>query len=56
MPRQPRLDIPGLIYHVIFRGIEGKEIFKGEKDYKSFLDRLSSLAGGAARASYDCDR
>jgi hypothetical protein len=30
MPRLPRLDIPGLIYHVIFRGIEQKQIFRGE--------------------------
>ncbi|RQW84028.1 MAG: transposase, partial [Geobacter sp.] len=26
MPRQPRLDIPGLLQHVIVRGIERSEI------------------------------
>ncbi|HCG99451.1 MAG: hypothetical protein A2074_04290 [Candidatus Aquicultor primus] len=45
MPRLPRLDIPGLVYHVIFRGIERKQIFRGEADYKELLGRLSSLAG-----------
>ncbi len=45
MPRLPRLDIPGLIYHVIFRGIERKEIFRGDADFKELLSRLSSLAG-----------
>lgn len=45
MPRLPRLDIPGLIYHVMFRGIERKEIFKNEPDYEELLSRLSSLAG-----------
>ncbi len=44
MPRLPRIDIPGLIYHVIFRGIERKEIFRGAADYKELLSRLSSLA------------
>lgn len=46
MPRLPRLDIPGLLYHVVCRGIERKEIFKDEKDYKHLFERLSSLAGG----------
>jgi hypothetical protein len=41
MPRQARLDAPGLLQHVIARGIERREIFKDEQDRKSFLDRLS---------------
>jgi hypothetical protein len=28
MPRQPRLDIPGLLHHVMARGIEGRDIFR----------------------------
>jgi len=43
MPRQPRLDAPGLLQHVMARGIEGREIFKDEKDRKSFLDRLAVI-------------
>jgi putative transposase len=43
MPRQPRLDAPGLLQHVMARGIERREIFKDEKDRKSFLDRLAVI-------------
>ena len=43
MPRQPRLDAPGLLQHVMARGIEGKEIFKDDKDRESFLDRLANI-------------
>jgi len=28
MPRQPRLDAPGTLHHVIGRGIEGSKIFE----------------------------
>ncbi|MDD2336336.1 MAG: hypothetical protein PHD01_07140 [Geobacteraceae bacterium] len=31
MPRQPRLDIPGLVPHVMARGIEGGNILKTGK-------------------------
>ncbi|MDI6891674.1 MAG: transposase [Actinomycetota bacterium] len=37
MPRQPRLEAPGLIYHVIARGIERREIFTDKDDYTFFL-------------------
>ena len=43
MPRQPRLDAPGLLQHVMARGIEGREIFKDNKDRNSFLDRLALI-------------
>ncbi len=32
MPRQPRLDIPGLLQHVIVRGTERPAIFFGDND------------------------
>jgi putative transposase len=41
MPRQPRLDAPGLLQHVMARGIEGREIFKDDQDRSSFLERLA---------------
>jgi len=34
---------PGLLQHVMARGIEGKEIFKDDKDRESFLDRLANI-------------
>ena len=43
MPRQPRLDAPGLLQHVMARGIERREIFKDDKDRQSFLDRLAII-------------
>jgi putative transposase len=49
MPRQARLDIPGLVYHVMARGIEGCQIFRTNKDRDSFLARLAEIvtdAGG----------
>lgn len=43
MPRQPRLDAPGFIYHIIARGIERRAIFADELDSKAFIDRLSAI-------------
>lgn len=49
MPRQPRLDLPGLLHHVIARGIERRDIFNDDRDRESFVERLGELvaAGGA---------
>ena len=43
MPRQPRLDAPGTMHHVIGRGIEGTKIFRSGKDKEDFLARLAAL-------------
>jgi len=43
MPRKPRLDAPGLLQHVMARGIERREIFKDDKDRKSFLGRFADI-------------
>ena len=40
MPRQARLTCPGLVHHVMARGIEGREIFKDDDDRELFLTRL----------------
>ncbi len=40
MPRQPRLDYPGALQHVIGRGIDGLYIFKETKDKREFLKRI----------------
>jgi putative transposase len=47
MPRKTRIDRPGLLNHVIFRGIERKEIFRSAEDYKEFLSRLETVKGEA---------
>jgi len=43
MSRQPRLDAPGLLQHVMARGIERREIFKDDQDRQSFLERLAVI-------------
>jgi len=43
MPRLARLDAPGVLHHVIIRGIERKNIFNDDKDRDNFLERLSTL-------------
>ncbi|MFO7785937.1 MAG: transposase [Thermodesulfobacteriota bacterium] len=43
MPRQARLDAPGIVHHIIIRGIERRKIFLDARDYDDFLDRLATL-------------
>jgi putative transposase len=43
MPRVARLDTPGLLHHVMIRGIERRKIFNDDKDRQNFIERLSAL-------------
>lgn len=43
MPRQARLDAPGILHHVIIRGIERRYIFKDNQDRQDLLERLETL-------------
>lgn len=43
MPRIARLDAPGLLHHVMIRGIERRKIFDDDKDRENFIERLSIL-------------
>ena len=43
MPRQPRLDAPGVLQHVMARGIERRKIFRDDKDRVSFLERFAMI-------------
>jgi putative transposase len=43
MPRTARLDVTGILQHVIFRGIEKRDIFLDDGDRRSFLARFSNL-------------
>ena len=40
MPRYARLVFPGLFYHIINRGLEGRKIFRDKFDYLKFLENL----------------
>jgi REP element-mobilizing transposase RayT len=44
MPRQPRLDSPGTLQHVIVRGIEKRKIVDDRKDRENFVKRMGEIA------------
>jgi hypothetical protein len=41
MPRLARLDAPGVLHHIIIRGIERRVFFGDDFDRENFLERLS---------------
>jgi hypothetical protein len=41
MPRHPRVHAPGLLYHVMARGNDGRKVFLNDSDYGAFLDGLA---------------
>lgn len=43
MPRVARLDIAGVLQHVIVRGAERRDIFLDDQDRQSFVDRFTKL-------------
>ena len=43
MPRLARLDAPGILHHIMIRGIERRKIFRNDKDREDILGRLSIL-------------
>ncbi len=43
MPRQARIDAPGIAHHIICRGVDRCRIFKDNDDRDHFLSRLSAL-------------
>ena len=43
MPRTARLDIPGVVQHIIVRGVERRPIFMDDRDRLRFADRFSNL-------------
>jgi len=46
MPRTARLDAPGVLHHVMIRGIEGNKIFRNNKDRDDFIERLEKSKRG----------
>ena len=42
MPRKPRTDFPGGLYHVISRGNNRKKIFRSADDYLTFTEIVAS--------------
>jgi REP element-mobilizing transposase RayT len=52
MPRLARLDAPGVLHHVMGRGIERKEIFFNDTDRIDFIERLADIAEEGAMDVY----
>ena len=52
MPRLARLDAPGVLHHIIIRGIERRKIFLNYKDREDFLERLANLLPETKTACY----
>jgi REP element-mobilizing transposase RayT len=52
MPRLARLDIAGLLQHVIVRGIERRDIFIDDIDRQNFVDRVTTLLPGTGVRCY----
>jgi REP element-mobilizing transposase RayT len=48
MPRGARIDAPGVLHHVIGRGIERRDIFRDDADREDFIERLEALAADGA--------
>jgi putative transposase len=52
MPRLARLDAPGVLHHVMGRGIEKQKIFQDDRDRNDFVNRLANLAQTGALDIY----
>ena len=52
MPRLARLDAPGVLHHVMIRGIEGGDIFIDNKDRDNLLSRMEDLLPKTNTACY----
>jgi len=52
MPRLARLDAPGILHHVIGRGIERKKVFFNDTDRSDLIDRLADVVEEGAMDVY----
>ena len=43
MPTKARIDVPGILQHVIARGIERRAIYKDDRDREYFLEQLADV-------------
>lgn len=52
MPRKSRLDAPGVLHHVMIRGIERRPIFTDDQDRTALTDRLGTVLPETRTACY----
>ena len=50
MPRQPRLDIPATLHHVMVRDLACRVLIKDDAKRDNVVTRAASLAGTEARS------
>ena len=51
MPRIARLDTPGLLHHVMIRGIEGRKIFNDDTDRENLIKKRGQANNDMCSAS-----
>jgi len=54
MPKLARLDAPGVLHHIMIRGMERTKIFRRNKDREDFFERLAKLLPEAQTTCYAC--
>lgn len=47
MTRRPRFLRPGAIYHVVSRGVDRRDIFRDDQDYRRFRDSLFRIVAAS---------
>ena len=52
MPRHRRIDCPGVVHHVIVRGIERRKIFEDDADRNNLLERLGTILNETLTSCY----
>ncbi len=52
MPRTARLDAPGVLHHVMGRGLDRQVLFRDDQDRDDFVRRLAGLAEVQAVSLY----
>ncbi len=52
MPRQARLDVPGILHHVMVRGLERCPIFRDDVDRRDFCTRWEGLVKATTLTVY----
>ena len=52
MPRQARLDAPGVLHHVMVRGLERRPIFRDDADRRDFWARVGALVEATGLTVY----
>jgi len=52
MPRGPRLNMEGVLHHVMVRGLEARDIFLSDTDREDLVKRLNEIVPKAHTVIY----